>query len=268
MIYFENDNTPPLHLLGVGLIKISNLNVGGTTQIIFQKGIGIQLVNVILNLNKNKIITKKQGILIDLISDYTVYIHYFNSKPKEIIVIIYLDSKGSILKFSSYYEASKKLIEAFYCAEFSDIHKICSSNFIIPQSDSLLAFLIINYTGHLFYSKINDKKCRLGNFEVQISGFISALLIFSKEIIGQGPDVELKQINFGNQQINLVIKNNLIFTYLVEEEKISKLDRKYMQIVSDEFLDMFKDCGSPQNFDVALSKYREFGTIVDRYFVM
>lgn len=269
MISLDNDDTPPMHLLGVGLIKISDLNDGGTTQVLFQKGIGIQLIKTILNLNKNKIITKKQGIAIDLISDYTVYLHYFNNKPSEIIVVIYLDSKESILKFSSYYEISKKLVEALYSSEeFGDIHEICSYNFIIPQSNSLLALFIISTAGHLFYSKVNDNKSRIGDFEIQISGFISALLIFTKEVIGRDPGIELKHINFGNQQIYLVIKNNMIFSYLVEEERISKLDRKYMQIVSDEFLDMYKDHIRPNAFNGALSQYQEFGNIVDRYFVM
>ena len=269
MIFLDNDNIPPMHLLGVGLIKISDLNAGGTTQVLFQKGIGIQLIHTILNLNKNKIITKKQGIAIDLISDYTVYMHYFNTEPNEIIVVIYLDSKESILKFSSYYEASKKLVKAIYsCEESCNIHEICSYNFIIPQSNSLLALFIISTAGHLFYSKVNDNKSRIGDFEIQLSGFMSALLIFTKEVIGKEPGVELKHINFGNQQIYLVIKNNLIFSFLVEEELISKLDRKYMQIVSDEFLDMYKDHIGPNTFDGSLSKYREFGNIVDRYFVM
>ena len=269
MIVLDNDSTPPLHLLGVGLIKISDLNAGGTTQILFQKGIGIQLINTILKLNKIKILTKKQGIAIDLISDYTVYIHYFNNNPNEIIVIIYMDRKDEILKFSSYYEISKKLNEAIYsCEEFSVIQKICDSDFIIPQSDSLLALFMISTAGHLFYSKVNDKKCRLGDYEIEISGFISVLLIFANKMIGQGPGVELKHINFGNQQIYLIVKNNVISTYLVEEERISKLDRKYMQIVSDEFLDMYKDYINPRTFNGDLSKYQKFENVVDKYFVM
>lgn len=269
MIVLDNDITPPMHLLGVGLIKISELNAGGTTQILFEKGIGIQLIHTILKLNMNKILTKKQGIAIDLISNYSVYMHYFNTDPSEVIVIIYLDDKESILKFSSYYEVSKKLNETIYSREeFYDIQEICNHDFIIPQSDSLLALFIISTAGHLYYSKVKDKKSRLGDFEVQISGFISALLIFTKEMIGRGPGVELKHINFGNQQIYLVVKNNVIFSYLVEEERISKLDRKYMQIISDEFLDMYKDHINPKTFNGDISKYQRFGNVVDKYFVM
>ncbi|MBY9010174.1 MAG: hypothetical protein KGD74_09950 [Candidatus Lokiarchaeota archaeon] len=269
MIVLDNDNTPPMHLRGVGLIKISDLNAGGTTQVLFQKGIGIQLIHTILKLNKAKIITKKQGIGIGLISDYTVYMHYFNTNPSEIIVIIYLDNKESIMKFSSYYEVSKKLNEAVCsCEEFSNIQEICDEDFIIPRLDSVLALFIISTAGHLYYSKVNEKKCRLGDFEIQISGFISALLIFTKEMIGQGPGVELKHINFGNQQIYLTVKTNVIFAYFVEEERILKLDRKYMQLVSEEFLDMYKDHINPKTFNGDLSKYQSFGNIIDKYIMM
>ena len=268
MIVLDNDSTPPMHLLGVGLIKISDLSGESTTQILFQKGIGIHLIRTIMKLNKTKILTKKQGIAIDLISDYTVYMHYFNTDPSEIIVILYLDNKESILKFSSLFEVSKKLNDAIYsCEEFSDIQNICNSDFIIPQSTSLLAFFIISTSGHLFYSQVDEKKSKLGDFEIQISGFISALLIFTKEMIGEGPGVELKHINFGNQQIYLIVKNNVIFSYLVEEERISKLDRKYMQIVSDEFLDMHKNYTSPKTFNGDLSRFKNFGNVVDKYFV-
>jgi len=269
MIVLGNDNTPPMHLLGVGLIKISDLSAGGITQILFQKGIGIQLIHTILKLNMNKFLAKKQGVLIDIISDYTVYMHYFNTNPSEIIVIIYLDNKESILKFSSYYELSKKLNEVAYRSQSSeDLQKICKCDFIIPKSDSLLAFFVISTAGHLFFSKVSDKNSKLGDFGIQISGFISALMMFTKEMIGEGPEVELKYINFGNQQIFLVVEHNVIFSYLVEEKRISKLDKKYMRIVSDEFLELFKDHIDPKNFRGDLTKFHIFENIIDTYFII
>ena len=267
MIVLDNDSTPPMHLLGVGLIKISDLNAGGTTQILFQKGIGLQLIHTILKLNKDKILAKKKGISIDLISDYTVYIHYFNTDPSEIIVIIYLDNKKSILKFSTYYELSKKLNEVAFSSQCSeDLQEICEYDFIIPKSDSLLAFFVISSAGHLYFSKVSDKNSKLGDFEIQIGGFISALMIFTKEMIGEGPEVALKYINFGNQQIYLVVKHNVIFSYLVEEKGISKLDKRYMQIVSDEFIELFKDYVDPKNFRGDLTKFHNFENVVDTYF--
>ena len=269
MIIFEPDLSIPMELLGVGLIKISDLNAGGKINIIYQKGIGNQLIQKIININKEKILVNKQGFLIDLICNYTVYIHYFDNKHKEITVIIYLDTKKSILKFSKFYYISKKLNEAL-CSKisFSEIQQICEQDFKIPKSNSLLALLIISTAGHLYFSKINYNKTKLVNVELQISGFISALLSFTKELIGQGPGIRLKQINFGNQRIYLTIKNDVVFAYLVEKEKILKIDNKYMQLIPDEFITLFKDKVNQQTFNGDVSHFRKFGSIVDNYFVI
>jgi len=126
MMILEPDMSTPMDLLGVGLIKISDLNKGGKIKIIYQKGIGNQLIQKIININKEKILVNKQGFLIDLISNYTVYIHFFDNKHKEITVIIYLDKKKSILKFSKFYYISKKLNDALSSKiSFSEIQQIC-----------------------------------------------------------------------------------------------------------------------------------------------
>jgi hypothetical protein len=255
----EPDMSIPMELLGVGLIKISDLNAGGKINIIYQKGIGNQLIQKIININKEKILVSKQGFLIDIISNYTVYIHFFDNQHKEITVIIYLDKKKSILKFSKFYYLSKKLNEAL-CSKmsFSEIQQICKQDFEIPKSNSLLALLIIGTSGHLYFSKINTNNKKIANVELQISGFISALLTFTKELIGQGPGIRLKQINFGNQRIYLTLKNDVVFAYLVEKEKILKIDKRYMQLIPDEFITLFKDKVNPQTFNGDVSHFKKF----------
>jgi len=269
MISIEPDMSIPMDLLGVGLIKISDLNAGGKINIIFQKGMGNQLIQKIIDVNKEKILVNKQGFFIDLISNYTVYIHFFDNKRKEITVIIYLDKKKSILKFSKFYHLSKKLNEALGSKiSFSEIQQICEQDFKIPKSNSLLALLVINTSGHLYFSKIKKTHTRLSNFEVQISGFISALLIFTKELIGQEPGIRLKQINFGNQRFYLTIKNDVVFAYLVEKEKISTIDKRYMQLIPDEFINLFKDRIKPETFNGNVSQFKKFGSVVDNYFIL
>ena len=269
MIIFEHDMSVPMELLGVGVIKISDLNAGGKINILYQKGIGNQLIEKIININKEKILLNKQGFLIDLISDYTVYIHFFDNKLKEITVLIYLDKNKSILKFSEFYNISKKLNEAL-CSKisFSEIQQICEQDFKIPKSNSLLALLIISTSGLLYFSKINNSNKRLANFETQISGFISALLAFTNELIGQEPGIRLKQINFGNQRFYLTLKNDVVFAYLVEKEKILKIDQKYMQLVPDEFINLFKDIVNPQTFNGDVSQFKKFESVVDNYFII
>ena len=259
----------PMELLGVGLIKISDLNAGGKLKIIYQKGIGNQLIQKIINVNKEKILVNKQGFLIDLICNYTAYIHYFDNKHKEITVIIYLDKKKSILKFSKFYYISKKLNEALRSKlSYSEIQQICEQDFKIPKSDSLLALLIIGTSGHLYFSKINKNNKKLANFELQISGFISALFTFTKELIGQEPGIRLKQINFGNQRFYLTLKNDVVFAYLVEKEKLLKIDKRYMQLIPDEFINFFKDKVNPHTFNGDVSHFKKFESIVDNYFII
>jgi len=269
MMILEPDMSFPMDLLGVGLIKISYLNAGGKIKIIYQKGIGNLLIQKIIKVNKEKILANKHGFLIDLISNYTVYIHFFDNKHKEITVIIYLDKKKSILKFSKFYYLSKKLNEAL-CSKrsISEIQQICKQDFKIPKSNSLLALLIISTSGLLYFSKINKKKKKLANFELQISGFISALLTFTKELIGQEPGIRLKQINFGNQRFYLTLKNDVVFAYLIEKEKISEIDQRYMQLIPDEFITLFKDKVNPLNFNGDVSHFKNFGSIVDNYFII
>ena len=126
----------------------------------------------------------------------------------------------------------------------------------------MLALLTISTSGHLYFSKIDNKK-KIANFELQISGFISALLAFTKELIGQEPGIRLKQINFGNQRFYLTIKNNVVFAYLVEKEKILKIDKRYMQLIPDEFINLFKEKVNLQTFNGEGSQFKKFGSIVD-----
>jgi len=269
MIIYEPDMSIPMDLLGVGLIKISDLNAGGKINVIYQKGLGNHLIQKILNVNKEKIIENKQGFLIDLICNYTVYIHYFDDKHKDITVILYLDKKKSILKFSKFYYLSKKLNEAVRTeVPFSEIQQICEQDFIIPKSNSLVALLIISTSGHLYFSKINNNKKKLVNFELQISGFISALITFTKELIGQEPGTRLKQINFGNQRFYLTLKNDVVFAYLVEKEKVTKIDKRYMQLIADEFIYLFKDKVNPHSFNGDVSQFTKFGRVVDNYLII
>lgn len=269
MIIYEPDMSIPMDLLGVGLIKISDLNAGGKIDVIYQKGIGNQLIQKIIHVNKEKILKNKQGFLIDQISNYTAYIHYFDNKHKEITVIIYLDKKKSILKFSKFYYISKKLNKATRSKKsISEIQKICEQDFKIPKSNSSVALLIISTSGHLYFSKVNRNNKKLANVELQISGFISALLSFTKELIGQEPGIRLKQIHFGNQRFYLTLKNDVVFAYLVEKEKASTIDKRYMQLIADEFIDMFRDKINPHSFNGDVSQFQKFGNIVDSYLII
>ena len=264
MITTGKKNVTPTCILGVGVIK---LNLNGQANLIFQKGIGVQLIRNIIEPNKEEIIKKKNGIKIDLICNYTVYLHYFDNQMDNFVVIIYLDKKEKILKFSDLYLISEKLNDLI-CSNIPllELRNFCDKKILIPKSYSAIAIFILNSSGHLFYSKFNKEKSKLKNFKIQISGFISALNIFSKELISQEPGVKLKKINFGSQHFYLIIEQNVIFAYLIEVEKEEDINKRYFFLVSEEFLSKFKN--SIANFKGDVSMFDDFDHEIEKYFII
>lgn len=264
MIATEKKDSIPIYVLGVGAIK---LNSSGQTNIIFQRGIGIQLIQNLIKSNKKEILKKKTGIIIDLVLNYTVYIHYFDSVMDNIVVIIYLDKKEKILKFSDLYMISEKL-HNLICSNIPllELRNFCEKNLRIPKSNGVIAIFIINSSGHLFYSKINKEKTKLKNFELQIGGFISALSIFARELISQEPGVKLKKIHFGKQQFYLNTEQDIIFAYLIEEEKKENINKRDLYLLSEEFLSEFENIIA--NFKGDVSKFDDFDLVVNQYFII
>ena len=268
-ILIKKSNSIPIEILGVGIVRISSLNLEKKIDIIYQKGVGIKLLQKIIKKNMEKIIKKREGILIDLFYNFSIYIHYFNNNPDENIGIIYIDKKEKILNYSELFLISQKLNQ---CTDIEDslfkIKAIFNNEIIIPRYKGLSAIFIIGSSGHLFFSKINKNKTKLIQYEIPISGFISALLSFSKEIISHGPETKLKQINLGNQNFYLNLRNNVIFAYLVEKQRIPETFYRYMYLISDEFIYRFKDRIDPKTFTGEISPFHEFESVVDQYFII
>lgn len=70
--YKQKDNREILQILGFGLDKIFELNSDGGFDIIFQKGIGIPLIQNVLELCKEEILEKKQGNSVIPIEDFMI----------------------------------------------------------------------------------------------------------------------------------------------------------------------------------------------------
>lgn len=269
MILLEKTNSNPIQILGVGVIKISDLSSKKEIDIIFQKGIGIQQIQKIISNNIDKIVEKRSGISIDLFRNYSVYLHFFDNNQDEIISIIYLDKKENILNYSDLFTISQMLNQCIIEDDsLLNVMHICNQEIQIPRHKGLIALFIIGSAGHLFFSKINKNKTKLIQHEIPISGFISALLSFSKEIISHGPETKLKQINLGNQNFYLNLRNNAIFAYLVEKRRIPETFKRYMYLISDEFIYRFKDRIDPGRFNGEISPFHEFERVVDQYFII
>ena len=154
MIHLEKDDSSPLEILGFGIVRITHLNFESSVDILYQKGVGNQLIKQFFEIKQNQILQKKEGISIDIFCDFTVSLHYFNTKPGEIIAIIYFDKKEAILDFSRLYKLSKRL-NKYICkqAHLLEIQQVCNDKIKIPQSNGIIALYIINSSRHFFFSE-------------------------------------------------------------------------------------------------------------------
>ncbi len=259
------DNSEKLQMLGYGLLRISDVNSEGKFDITYQKGIGVPLIQNIIELYKKEIITKKQGNSIIPLKDFTIYIQYFSYIENEISVIIYMEEKERSVNFPQLYFLSKKINKKVKSkASLSEITHEFQSHIEIPKSQGIIAMFIIGSAGSPFISKINKNRTDIAEHEVHVGGFISALLSFSNTIIGEETGAKLKEINFGNQQFYVISKGNVIFAFLVDN--MSVLLQRYMYLISDEFLYKYKDYIKEFNGDV--TPFSSFESNINQYFII
>ena len=62
----------------------------------------------------------------------------------------------------------------------------------------------------------------------------------------------------------MITKAQTIFAFLVE--RLSPLIERYMYLISDEFIDQYKD--DLKNFDGFISRFTNFERTIDRYFII
>jgi len=262
-----NNNSEKLHMLGYGLVKISDFTSEGKFNIILQKGIGIPLIQNVVELYKKEITTKKQGNSIIPLDDFTIFIQYFTNKEKEISVIVYMEEKEPSIpvNFSKLYFLSKKINnKIFKNSPISELKKIFEDEITVPKTDGIIAIFIIGSAGSPFLSKINKNRSNIADHEVHIGGFISALLSFSNTIIGEETGAKLKEINFGNQQFYVISKSNVIFAFLVEN--MNSLLQRYMYLIADEFIYDFNNYLKEFNGDV--TPFNVFENKINQYFII
>jgi len=260
-----NDNSEKLQMLGYGLLKITDLHSEGNFGITFQKGIGVPLIQNIVELYKKEIMSKKQGNSIIPLEDFTIYIQYFNYIEDEISVIIYMEEKERSVNFPQLYFLSKKINNKVKSnASVSEITHEFESNIVIPKTQGIIAMFIIGAAGSPFISKINKNRTDIAEHEVHVGGFISALLSFSNTIIGEETGAKLKEINFGNQQFYVISKSTVIFAFLVDN--MNSLLQRYMYLIADEFLYQYKDY--IKDFSGDITPFITFEKNINQYFII
>lgn len=268
MIIMENyenhtENSLIMQMLGIGLVKISQIKNHANFQVIFHKGIGVPLIQNIIELYKKEIIYKKQGNSIIPLEEFTIFIHYFENYNHDILVIIYMEEKNNSVNFSKLYFLSKKINRKFLSNEpLPDIVHDFDNAVCIPKTDGIIAIFIIGSAGSPYISKINKNRSEIADHEVHIGGFISALLSFSNTIIGEETGAKLKEINFGNQRFYVINKSDVIFAFLVDN--MNSLIQRYMYLVADEFLYDYRDYLKDFNGDI--TPFNQFEEKINQYF--
>jgi len=252
------DSPTSLDILGVGIVSITERN----SNLIYYKGISRSLMNDLIKLYRSDILEKKEGKLIDLLGILTVSIHFY-SFSTESIAIFYLNEKDTLTDYDAMCSSSRTLAQMCCSnAPLSSINDMC--NKIIRKFEVLSALFVVSTTGHTLFTKISANKTSISENLIQIGGFLSAILMFSNEIIGKNSEDTLQAINFGTQQFIISVKEDIIFAYLVERS--SKIDNfeRFCNLIAQEFLDQFSE--SVKNFNGDLGQFHCFETVVSKYF--
>jgi hypothetical protein len=249
-----------LQMLGLSVVSLTERS----QNIIFSKGINSSLMKKLIKFYKEQILQKQEGKIIDLFGNYTIYIHFYKYEY-EIISIFYVNEKDKLVKYGDLCHFSKDLIKFLNSNKpVSQFNQIC--NKAIPSATGISALFIISTTGHSLFTKIRKDKKYLAENYIQVSGFISALITFSSEVMGSNSGQCLEAINFENQQFILTLREGIIFAYLVEKSTMSNNLKRYIDLLAEEFFIQFHDCLHDFNGD--LSPFIKFEEVVNKYLVI
>jgi len=245
-----------LQLHGLGLVSI-NLRIN---TVIFLKGISDAMLNSLIRAYEKKILETREGKIIDLVGSYTLYVHFFDV-DSEILAIFYLNKKDVLTRYDDLCSFSSKIL-SMYCsnqAQFN-LNSLCKEVISFPK---LSALFVISADGHCLFSKTNSE--HLDQNAVQISGFISAILLFSNEVIGKASGESLKTINFERIKFHVKLKNEIIFAYLIENLEDSIDIDYFTELIAEDFLNTFPT--ELQNFNGRVSVFREFESHIEKYLI-
>ena len=245
-----------LQLHGLGLVSMNPR----ITTIIFLKGISDAMLNSLIRAYKTKILETREGKVIDLVGSYTLYIHFFDIES-EIFAIFYLNKKDVLTRYDDLCSFSSKILN-LYCSDQAqfNISSLCKEIISFPR---LSALFIISDDGHCLFSKTSSEY--LDQNAIQISGFISAILLFANEVIGKTSGESLKTINFDRIQFHVKLKNGIIFAYLIEIREDSIDIDYFTELIAEDFLNTFPT--ELQNFNGRVSVFRKFDSHLEKYLI-
>jgi len=136
----------------------------------------------------------------------------------------------------------------------------------IPKATGLIGFLVLDRTGLLYFSKVARNQLIIGKNIFQIAGFISAILIYSQDLIGsEDSGIKLEDIDLGNHHLYVCTKGKVIFAYLIEKNKTTENLKRNIQLVIEKFVDMYYP-SQIMNFKGDISPFHCFDKIICQYF--
>jgi len=252
------DTPAAMNILGVGIVSITEKN----SKLIYNKGISRSLIRDLIKLYRSDILKKKEGKIIDLLGIFTVSIHFYSFKAER-IAIFYVIEKDTLTNYDDMCSVSKSLAQ-LYCsnAPLTTINKVCTK--MIPNFEGLSALFVVSTTGHTLLTKIRDDKTSILENHIQIGGFLSAILMFSNEVIGKHSEDTLQSINLKNNRFIIFVKEDIIFAYLIDHSCKSENFERYIELIAEEFLDQFRE--SVKNFNGDLGQFHVFDSVIDKYF--
>lgn len=133
------------------------------------------------------------------------------------------------------------------------------------KEDGLVGFFVLDKTGLLYFSKVAENKMSLAQNTFQIAAFISVIMIYSRDLIGsEEAGIKLEDINLGNHHFYVYTKENVIFAYFVEKNKISNKFKSYITIIIKNFIENYWKF--IKKFKGELKPFSNFEKIIDQYF--
>ncbi|MFX0072995.1 MAG: hypothetical protein ACFFAO_18105 [Candidatus Hermodarchaeota archaeon] len=253
-----------LHVLGIALIrlpikklKLSRLDF----DLIYKLGIDDSMIQDILEIFRDDLISKESGNSIIPLEQFSVYINFFVDDYLNKIILIYLLEKNA--QYLLFYKHSRYLITQFNNRHsLEQITKFIIDTVKIPKAKNISGIFIVSVSGCPLLTKINERRSDIIQSDVQISGFLTALHLFSEEVITKDSVAKLKEINFGNQMIFTIMKHDIIFAFLVSNKTF--LMERYMYLIADEFIKKYKE--DLIGFDGDVARFKSFNDLIEKYF--
>ncbi|MFX1453994.1 MAG: hypothetical protein ACFFDB_01335 [Promethearchaeota archaeon] len=246
---------------------VLRMTKSGEFEILFQNGLDYSLIYSIINSVRSKIINNQEGTVRDFVGDLNAYLLYSTTHNFDTIIALFVNSEKGISDYSKLDEVTKTIFERIGINTTNlKIKKIIINSVKSPRERGLIGFLALDKTGLLYFSRVRKNMEKISKNIFQIAGFISAILIYSKDLIsGDDPELQLEDINLGSHHFYVNVKNNVIFAYFVEKNETSENFNKYIHIVLDKFIERYYN-PYITNFKGDLTPFYNFDTVIDQYF--